>query len=920
MSIRSICTFAFLIFSIVIFGQVKRVAVSGKIIDNTSTPIIGASVVLLNPVDSVMIAFGSSDIDGNFIIKNVKPQSVKLQITYIGYGTIEKVIDVPNTNAALDLGQITIYTNENLLNEVVVKSEYVPIKIKKDTVEYNADAFRVRPNANVEELLKKLPGIEVDANGTITAQGEEVTKVTVDGKKFFGNDPKMATQNLPADAVKKLQFIDKKSEKAQFSGISDGETEKVLNLQLKDDKKVGTFGDVMAGIGNKDRFDSKVALNKFNGNTQMSLLGNYNNLSNQGFSFQDYNTLMGGNAFGGNRNGGGGFSMPSTINTGSSLGKVKSATIGANFSHTFSPKYNMSASYLLSNSNQDLIKDKSTQNFNGNNNFLIDELSNALNLRNGHTINLNFQAKPDSFHRIDLESSIKLNNSNLGTELASESKNPFGDLVNSNNQKDSTITNLTDISIRGVLNKRLRKAGRNMTLDMSYGQTINDQDYDVQSFRNFVNRSKIDSLIQNQISKADNNNYRVNAEYKEPLGKQNYIGFAYQQRNYSSNQDKTFYDLDYITQLRTLNMSSFFRNDIIYNRASVNYTKDNELFAFIADLGFQRSVIKGKNEMVGNLESKPYNYFLPNLTFNWIDKNIRIRYNTSVNEPSVTQLQPILDNSNPLNLYQGNPDLKPEYSHSMNIRYNFFNNFNFVNFFTFINLRYTKDKIVTSQNINPDLSRISTPVNTNNSQNASINLTYSSPIRPLKIKTRVFGSGSINKAINFINSLENVVTTYTPRLGVDFENLNSNVVSLLVGYDLNYSQNKYSVSVNNNISYTIHTLRSNIVVNFGKGFVLDGDINHSIYSQEKFADKTTLTFANTALSKRLFNDRLTAKIRVADIFNVGQGINRNVSETYIESQTTNAIGRFAMLSLTYRLSAFNPQSNMPQGPMMRMMR
>lgn len=292
-TIKALLLTSFILISFAASGQVKKFTVKGTIQDNDKNPLIGASVVLLNPADSVLVSFGTTDENGLFEIKNVKPDSLKIQITYLGYGTIEKIIYVGGENPIVDQGIITLYSADNLLDEVVVKSEYIPIAIKKDTIEYNADAYRVRPNATVEELLKKLPGIEVDASGVITAQGEEIKKVMVDGKKFFGDDPKMATQNLPADAVKKVQVFDKKSEKAEFTGVSDGESEKVLNLELKADKKIGTFGEVMAGYGDKDRFDTKLSFNKFNSKYQFSTLANFNNLSNQGFSFADYNTLMG---------------------------------------------------------------------------------------------------------------------------------------------------------------------------------------------------------------------------------------------------------------------------------------------------------------------------------------------------------------------------------------------------------------------------------------------------------------------------------------------------------------------------------------------------------------------------------------------------------------------------------------------------
>ncbi|MBK7787896.1 MAG: TonB-dependent receptor [Saprospiraceae bacterium] len=921
MTIRNLIPCLLFFVSLSVSAQVKKYTVKGLIQDNEKTPLIGASVVLLNPVDSVLVAFGTSDEKGLFEIKNVKSDSFKIQITYLGFGTLEKIIFVGGENAILDQGAITMFAADNMLDEVVVKSEYIPIAIKKDTIEYNADAYRVRPNATVEELLKKLPGIEVDASGTITAQGEEIKKVMVDGKKFFGDDPKMATQNLPADAIKKVQVFDKKSEKAEFTGVSDGESEKVLNLELKADKKIGTFGEVMAGYGTEDRFDSKLSFNKFNNKYQFSTLANFNNLSNQGFSFSDYNTLMGGNAFGGR---GGGSMNSGVVNFGNTnTGQIKSATAGLNFYYEFSPKFNLTTSYFLSHSDQDLIKDKFRQNFQVENSFASDEFSTSNTVRNGHTVNLAMQIKPDSFHRIDLESSVRFNGSDAITSSLTNASSLSGVPRNSIDQSDKNINDLTDLSLRGVFTKRLRKPGRIFSLEASYGNTENETDYFLDRTSLFYTNNLLDSILQDQISLSDNNNYRIYTEYKEPLGKKNYLGLGYSKRNYRSLQNKDFYTVDFLDPNKlTLNelLSSLSDNNVGYDRASLIYTKDDEKYSINVDLVYQRSLISGSDDNPGSVPlEKVYNYFLPSFTVNWIDKNLRIRYNTSINEPSVTQLQPIVNNSDPLNLYQGNPALKPEYAHSVNIRYSFFDNFNFRNFFAFLNLRYTKDKIITAQTINNNLITTSLPINTNNQQNASLNFTYSSPIRALKVKARVFGGGSVTQSINFVNTIENEVITLSPRMGLELENTNNKYISLMAAYEASYSENQYSVNTTQNASYLTHVLRSNLLLNFGKGWNLDSDINHTIYTGETFAEAVDLTLFNASLSKRLFNDRLTAKLRAADIFNAGQGISRSAGDTYVEEVTTNGIGRYFLFSLTYRLSGFSPNQTGGQGPPRMMM-
>jgi hypothetical protein len=900
------------LFSVIAQAQIKRFTVTGKIVDKDKLPVIGASTVLLNPTDSVMIGFSNTNEDGVFTIKAVKPATLNFQVTYIGFGTIQKSVKIGGEVAIVDLGEITMSDDANLLNEVVVKGEFIPIKIKKDTVEYNPDAFRVRPNASVEELLKKLPGVEVADDGTVTAQGEAVSGVTVDGKKFFGNNVQMATRNLPADAIKKVQFIDKKSDKAQFSGISDGTTEKVMNLELKDNKKVGSFGNLSAGIGNEDRYELGGNYNKFSSEYQLGSVLKINNQSKTGINTGEYASLTG-SAGGGGRGGG---NLPSIVNQGGNpSGQVESATGGLNLYRDFSKKTNATVSYFLNGSDQNLIENSKRESFLGDQNFvtLDNTRSNANNI--SHNFNLNFQSRPDSLHRIDLESSYTLRNRVSVKNIENFNESLSRTRINENYQSDSTDSNTNNFSLRGTISRRLNKPGRILTMSGSYGNNVTDQLYNIESFKLLL-RSK-DTLLQNQVTNNLSKNYNINLEYKEPLGKRNYLGLELQRRNNKSDQDKEFYDLDPITTREELNklLSNLFRNDVSYTRATVQYTKDAENFSFNFDLGFQQSVLKGSSSNPTFTPiNKPYNYLLPSLNFDWSKINLRFRYNKQVNEPSATQLQQIVDNSDPFNIYRGNPNLKPESTHNLNLRYFFFDNFNFRTLFAFINYRNTQDNIVTSQTISPALVRESSPLNKGVNHNLSFNLSYGTPIKPLSIKARISPRLTYNQGINFINGKENQVKTISPGANIELENTNNEVVSLLGSYTYNLSQNKYDVNVLNNTEFTTHNLRSNLIVNFGKGFNLNSDLNHTIYSKAQFGDQNTLTLLNAGVTKRIMKDRITLGFRFEDIFNVGQGINRNATQTYLEEVTSNAIGRFAMFSVNYRLSAFSGNTMRPGPP------
>lgn len=343
--------FFFLLFSTTLLAQ-NRFDLQAQVVDTLGQPLNSATVMLLHQKDSVMANFGLTDSEGLFSIKKIEAGQYILQITYIGYENYSKNIELNPTTGNLDLGQIILKPAIANLNEVTVTEQHIPLRMNDDTLEYNANAFQTRPGAVVEDLLKKLPGVEVDRQGNIRAQGEQVQQVMVDGEEFFGNDPKIATKNLPADAVDKVQVFDRKSDFAEFSGIDDGNEQKTINLQLKDDKKKGYFGNITAGYGTEDRYAGKFNVNRFGKKMQTSVIGMANNINEQGFSFNDYINFMGG--IGNLIAGGGGAVRLNSSDIGIPLGMNQNGITttwagGANLSYKLSKKTKLNGSYFYNN-------------------------------------------------------------------------------------------------------------------------------------------------------------------------------------------------------------------------------------------------------------------------------------------------------------------------------------------------------------------------------------------------------------------------------------------------------------------------------------------------------------------------------------------------------------------------------------------
>ena len=897
-TLRSMLGLILLLCSIHLTAQ-NNYTVKGTVQDSTDQALEAASVVLLNAKDSILISFGLTNKKGAFQLDRIKKGNYVLQITYVGYGTFAKGLDVEGTNSTIDVGTVALNSNINKLAEVTVTAEFIPIVIKKDTIEYTADAFKVKPNATVEDLLKKMPGIEVEDDGSIKAQGEDVQSVTVDGKKFFGDDPKVATQNLPADAVKKVQVFDKKSDKAEFTGIDDGDTQKSINLELKEDKKVGVFGNVVGGLGTDERFTSKININKFSDKYQVSTITNFNNLNQQGFSFSDYYALSGGR-------GGGGF----VNNNGFNPGIARSITGGLNFAYTFSPKYQLNSSYFVGGVDNSVISTTISENFINEGSFLQNDFNEGTSENLNHRINLELEGKPDSVNRFEIQSTIQYRTANLNQIESSQILRAINSVSSDVEQERVGENESLDLNLELEYGRRLGKKGRSVSVELDLGagddidELILDQENDQFDETNNLIRST--RIIQDQIDEQDDNSYDFRLSYTEPLSKGLYLDLEVRRNNVNSSSLKEFFDLDPNNQdLRTLNeaLSNSFNNDYTYNYAGASIQKNTDFLKSTFTLDFKNAEINGM--VPGNPEiSNSFNFILPRIVLNFDKKKLRIQYRTRVNEPSVAQLSPLPDNSNPNSFYLGNPNLQPEYTHTVSARYYFFDSFTFRSLFANLTANYTLNDIVNAIEFDENFRTVRSPVNVDYNQNINGSLSYSSPIKSLRIKTRLRGSMGLTRSITFLDAVENKVNTTNQNLSATLENLDNEVVSVQLTGNWRLNQTSYDQSEDRNQDFLTQSYQADVLIDFGKGWTLDNEIRHTIFSEENYGDNNTFTLWNMGINKSLFNDRLSLKISAFDILNQNQGINRENSATSISETISNTLTQYYMFTANYKLSSF----------------
>ncbi len=910
--------------------------IEGIIVDSTDTPLSGATAVLLQAEDSVMKHFSFTGKEGGYLMKGVVPGDYLLQVSYLGYLTYFKALTV---NQSEKLPPITMTPQDQSLNEVIIEGERTPIFLKKDTIEYNAEAFKVQPNATVEDLLKRLPGVEVESDGSVKAQGETVQRVTVDGKEFFGNDPKLATQNLPADAIDKVQVFDRQSDLSQFTGVDDGNREKTINLELKEDRKNGLFGTITAGYGSQGRTENKASVNKFSKKTQLSFLGMYNNTNRQGFSFEDYIGFQGGIGSFSRAGGGRSIRIGGNNSTGLPIGEdlsngfVTTGATGLNWNQDFSKKTRLSLSYFYNNVERDVASELVRQNFLETGNFSYDEVSDRLNNNQNHRTNLRLTHKIDSTQEIILSGNVGFTDGDSRSGTSSRTLSAEGEVENTseirNENEGQRWSGSGELSYR----KKFSKPGRNLVLSANASLVDNDRILDVFNENEFYEAGAPDSTLlqqQDQIQQTDQFNYQTSISYTEPLGNRTYLELNLSQRNYNNQVEQEVFDLlddPANGQLSIFNprLSNAYESDYNYQQAGLNYRIVRNKVNYTLGLSGQRSRLTGELPLLNSDIDNEYYFLLPSAQVR-IDmgtaKNLFLNYRTRVNEPSIEQLQPVVDNTDPLNLYIGNPDLDPAYTHTLTGRFLSFSQFNFTSLFAFFRLSYTVNSIINTTSINEQFIRTTRPVNVDNTFSANTFASYSTPIKSLKINIRLNTNLTYNRDIQFLNDRETPTNRFIMAGGIRLDNRKKDVLDIAIGTNISQTLTTYDDAETADQSFLSQRYYAELGLFLGKKWRLGSEINYSLYEGDGFGEQEAIPIWQASLSRYfLKNNRGEFRITAYDILNRNIGINQNSDLNFIEEERITTLARYVMFSFVYNLSKFGQNaSGLPAGGRMRVVR
>lgn len=901
-------TFSLSIFLFISFyAQAQnKTTFTGKIVDESELPVPGATVMLLHAADSVLAMFNSTDANGAFTLKNVPKGDFLVYVTFLGMQPIYHPVTSGNDEQA-DLGTLRMDVESNILSEVEVAADHIPIQINKDTITYNADAFQTQPNAVVEDLLKKLPGIEVGADGSIKAQGEEVQRVTVDGKEFFGTDPKMATKNLPAKAIKRVKVFDKKSDQAEFTGVDDGEREKTIDLQLKEEFKKGVFGKTEAGYGSDDRYLARATINKFTKGSQMSFLGQLNNINEQSFSFNDMMNFSGGMQ----RFMGGGRSSEIRISSDIPFGEdgdglTTTGAAGLNFNWHKSPRFNIRTSYFFNNVRRDLIQDIFRQNL-SDNPFDTDEHQSSETENGNHRFSLDSDIKPDSSQQFEISARASFG------DASGQSTSLLRQLLPGNQLQSESFTNEDNDNNNLSLNadvlymKRLKKPGRSFSIGGTLTESEQETNSKLEALTEYFTTGSTELLDQLQFTESNSTSWQGQFSFTEPLQKRKFLEFSYNYNQTQSDYDKNVSDIENNIPVNNPLLSNTYSSVFEYHRPGAAFRYNGKIHTINIATSYQMSALRGT--LLEELQeiNKEYNHFLPRAMWRYDignGKNLRINYSTRINAPSITQLSPVIDNSDPLRLYTGNPDLNAEYTHSINLGYHSFSQFNSSGFFASMSGSLTKDKIITSRSVDELFRETLSPINIADETTLSM---YGSYSRPFKfIHSRVSFNVNFNYT-NTQNQIDNLlldVNRWTRTGGISISNMNSEVLEYALGGSWTLQSNLYSTEEALNQNSLLHNYFVDVTLTVWKKWQLSASYDYQLYTSSQFGDSQALPLFEASLSRYILpNDRGQLILSFFDILDENRGLSRTNDINYIQEVRANSIGRFAMLKFVYTLNA-----------------
>jgi len=901
----------------------QKTVIRGRVFDSIiQQGLAYTTVSLVRAGDSTLISFGRADASGFFELNAVEKGKYLVSASYVGYVPVWEAIEV--TGASIqNIGDVYMQ-DIKFANDVTVNVKRPPVVINNDTLEFNTENFRTPPNSVVEDMLKKMPGVTVDKDGTVKVNGQTIKRVLVNGREFFTGDVKMATQNLPADAVDKVQVFDRQSDQSKFTGVDDGNSEKTINLKLKKDKDNALFGKLAAGAGSDERYDAQANVNRFKGKEQLSFLGMSNNTNRQGFELMDVLNFTG-ELQRGMRNGGGIEIRTETNNNNDNgglpitglgqqqQGIANTTAGGINYNNIWNKdKTDWSSNYMGSNIHLNTDEESNTQNILPDHSYSSLKKSNSIYDNTQHRLNLILDQKIDSSlsFRITPSAIWQSTNKKIAEKYTSETADNIKlneGLTNTTSEADAF-----DFNMDMLLRKRFAKKGRTVSLNMNMLYNHSESAGTLLSDNKFYNNdgSTSDTSL-NQINSRDaiTRNFSSALIYTEPIGKRSLLELKSFFNANAGNSNKKTYDYNDISNKHDAYnplLSNDYKSNYAYTGGGISFRTNQKKLNITAGAQLQFATLKGTDMAHDQNIHQHFTDILHNVIVQYNIsrmKNLRLEYNTFTTQPSIIQLQPVADISDPLNIVVGNPDLKRQYQHNMQVNLLAANPAARKNLFGLLNFTTTANAIVRTDSVKQNGVRVSSYTNTNGVYAVFGNLEYGFPLKKLKSRIDVGSSARYGRNVSFVNTERNDIATISLGPNMEYHFGIDNKIELDVTAGLLLNNTKYSLQSYSDNKYLRQDYSVGMTNYLLWNISIRNELNYIIYTGRADEFNSNIPLWNVSLAKGILkNRRGEFKFSVQDILNKNTGVTRSTNQGYITDEKYNVLQRYFLLSFTYSLN------------------
>jgi len=889
--------------------------------DNTALVSAAVSVASVRDTDNLSGTF--TDANGGFEFDNLSKGTYIIKITFIGYEHFVRYFRMDS--AAKNLGVLKIQAQSTTLTGVTVEAKATHVEQKNDTTEYNAATYKSNPDASAEDLLNKMPGI-TSSNGTVTAHGETVGKVLVDGKEFFGDDATAAIKNLPAEVIDKVQVFDRLSDQSAFTGFDDGNTVKTINITTKKGRNNGVFGKLYAGYGylNDSRYSAGGNINWFNGDRRISVIGMSNDINQQNFSSQDLLGVTGG---GGSRGGGrGGGGSANSFQVGQQGGVSTTHSLGLNYSDLWGKKkrVKVSASYFFNQTNNTTITGLNRQYFYSHETTsLYNENDTSNSVNRNHRINFRMEYTIDSNNTLVFTPKFSYQQNTQHYDLAGQTLLGTSEQSHTVSQQYAYNSGYT---ISGDILYQHKFPKKYQTFSVDIGTTITNKQGNGNQYSYSYYDTTNSTVPLNQQYLSYNHSYNLNANFAltEPVSTNSMIQLNYTPSITWNKSDQETDTLNHMTNnfslLDTI-LSDKYNNTYFAQRAGISFRYHTANLNMAIGANGQEAILNGANVFPYAYTTTRYFYsVLPNLMLNYKFKNkssIRLFYRTSTSPPSITQLQSVINNSNPLLLSTGNPNLNQSYNNSLNIRYGFANGPKGQSFFAFANVSNTinnianstiiasHDTLINNTVILHKGSQFTLPVNINGTWSSNALLTYGVAISKIKCNLNLSAGFNYSRTPGLVNNVLSLSNTYVPTGGFVLSSNISEKIDFTISYTGTYNVIKNSIQTSANNNYFNHTANAKFNWLFYKGFVFNTSLQNTFYEGGSQGFNQNIFLWNLALGYKFLKSKaLDVRVSVNDVLNQNSGLSRTVSQTYIEDDRSYVLKRYLLVTVTWTLRYF----------------